>query len=152
VFVLPNLREDKTMVQPNSITDPQLIDFLSHKVNSFVKWDLVRFFHYNPHAIDTAENIAKSIVRTTAEIEPALAELTTSGVLRTRSMSRTTAEIAAAPTDTEALQNPSLPPQPQVYGLSKDPDMRELVARFLQACDDREFRMHAIYLVNGSQP
>lgn len=139
------------MVQPNSITDPQLIDFLRHKVNSFVKWDLVRFYHYNPHAIDTAENIAKSIARTAAELEPALAQLTASGVLRTRSISRTTAEIEMVPLDIEALQNSAVP-QPQVYGLSKDPAMRELVARFLEACDDREFRMHAIYLVNGSQP
>ena len=28
---------------------PQLLEFLKTKVNSFVKWDLVRFFHENPN-------------------------------------------------------------------------------------------------------
>ena len=37
--------------------------FLRHKVNSFIKWDLVRFFHDNPHTADTAENIARVVGR-----------------------------------------------------------------------------------------
>ena len=39
--------------------DPQMLEFLQTKVNSFVKWDLVHFFHDNPHTTDTAENIAR---------------------------------------------------------------------------------------------
>ena len=39
--------------------DPVLLDFVKTKVNSFVKWDLVRFFHENPHTADTVDNIAK---------------------------------------------------------------------------------------------
>jgi len=39
--------------------DPGLLDFLKTRVNSFVKWDLVRFFHENPHTTDTAENVAR---------------------------------------------------------------------------------------------
>jgi len=39
--------------------DPTLLDFVKQKVNSFIKWDLVRFFYENPHTADTVENIAK---------------------------------------------------------------------------------------------
>jgi len=39
--------------------DPELLTFLKGTVNTFVKWDLVRFFHENPHTTDTAENIAR---------------------------------------------------------------------------------------------
>ena len=39
--------------------DAQLLDFLKTKVNSFVKWDLVRFFHENPNTADTPDNVAR---------------------------------------------------------------------------------------------
>jgi hypothetical protein len=48
---------------------PQLLEFLKTKVNSFVKWDLVRFFHENPNTTDTAENIARYAGRDVATIE-----------------------------------------------------------------------------------
>ena len=52
--------------------DPVLLDFVKTKVNSFVKWDLVRFFHENPHTADTVENIAKYAGRNVAAVEPEL--------------------------------------------------------------------------------
>jgi len=41
--------------------DPQLLDLVKTKVNSFIKWDLVRFLRENPNTADTADSIAKYI-------------------------------------------------------------------------------------------
>jgi hypothetical protein len=35
----------------------------------------------------------------------------------------------------------------RVYTLTADPDVRDLIRRFIQACDDRQFRVKAIYHV-----
>jgi hypothetical protein len=61
--------------------DPQLLEFLQTKVNSFVKWDLVRFFHDNPHTTDTAGNIARYAGRSVETIRAELTELARDGVL-----------------------------------------------------------------------
>ena len=61
------------MVQQHSVSesqsdiDPTLMKFLREKVSTFVRWDLIRFFNDNPHAMDTAENIAQYIGR---EVRP----------------------------------------------------------------------------------
>lgn len=46
--------------------DSRLLDFIRTRVNSFIKWDLVRFFHDNPHTTDTTENIARYTGRESA--------------------------------------------------------------------------------------
>ena len=56
-------------------------DFLKHKVNSFIKWDLVRFFHDNPHTADTADNIAGYIGRDTKTVQRELDSLVEADVL-----------------------------------------------------------------------
>ena len=62
--------------------DPQLLNFLQTTINSFVKWDLIRFFHNNPHAADTAENIAHYVGRDNYAIEDDLTGLVKSGILQ----------------------------------------------------------------------
>jgi hypothetical protein len=102
--------------------DPQLLEFLKTKVNSFVKWDLVRFFHDNPYTTDTAENIARYAGRDIAMVERELADLAAEGVLQTSMIGGLS-----------------------VYSLATDTRMRELINRFILACDDRQFRVKAIY-------
>ena len=115
------------MVQQSSVEqthgdmEPALLEFLRTKVNSFVKWDLIRFFHDNPHAMETADNIAGYIGRDTRSVESALSGLVDTGVLRVKQVSD---------------QN--------IYQFSKDPTVRNLVNQFVLACDDRNFRMKAI--------
>ena len=104
--------------------DPKLLEFLRTKVNSFIKWDLVRFFHDNPHTTDTAENIARYTGRDPRTIESELIELARSGVLEMQRVGDF-----------------------QVYTLATDRDMRGLIDRFILACDDRRFRVKAIYHV-----
>ncbi len=102
--------------------DGRLLQFLRNQVNSFVKWDLVRFFHENPNTTDTAENVARYAGRDPAAIEKELAGLADSGVLHRQTVGEMT-----------------------VYSLATDQEMRDLIEQFVLACDDRQFRVKAIY-------
>lgn len=104
--------------------DPEMLDFLHDKVNSFVKWDLVRFFHDNPHAADTADSIARYTGRDVRTIADELIGLVTANVLEQTELSGQT-----------------------IYMLTADQNMRNLISDFVRACDDRMFRVKAIYHV-----
>jgi hypothetical protein len=104
--------------------DPDMADFIQRSVNSFTKWDLIRFFHHNPHAVDHAENLARHVSRDVLQIKPALDELVASEILRAREVS----DI-------------------KVYSLTDDAATRGLIERFFQACDDKTFRAKAIRYV-----
>ncbi len=102
--------------------DPRLLEFLQNTVNSFVKWDLVRFFHDNPYTTDTAENIARYAGRNVDAISDELAELKQAGILKESKLGDMT-----------------------VYSLVSDHEVRELLNKFIEASDDRQFRVKAIY-------
>ena len=102
--------------------DPILLDFVKNKVNSFIKWDLVRFFHENPHTADTVENIAKYAGRNVTAVEPELEELVDSGIMKKTL-------LGEAP----------------IYELAIDEETRTLVDKFIMACEDRHFRVKAVY-------
>ena len=104
--------------------DPQMVSFLQNKVNTFVKWDLIRFFHDNPHTADTAENIARFTGRDILAITHELAQLVEANVLIGQMVSGRA-----------------------IYRLADDRQMREMVNNFVRACDDRMFRVKAIYHV-----
>jgi hypothetical protein len=105
----------------SAIDAPEFIDFLQHRVNSFTKWDLMRFFHDNPHALDTAANIAKYTLRNPRLVERELEELVSVGLVLHEQH-----------------------PHAQVYRLTPEAEAREQLTRFLAACDDRDFRVWAI--------
>ena len=102
--------------------DPHLLEFLREKVNSFAKWDLLRFFHDSPHTTDTAENIARYAGRSAETIRNELAELARDGVLEENQLGGMT-----------------------VYSLAQDHEVREMLEQFVKASDDRQFRVKAIY-------
>jgi hypothetical protein len=104
--------------------DPELLEFLRTKVNSFVKWDLIRFFHDNPHTTDTAEGIAWHARRDAEAMQAELAELAAEGILVQAQRDGTT-----------------------VYSLANDRRVRDVIRRFIEASDDRQFRVKAIYHV-----
>jgi hypothetical protein len=107
--------------------DPQLLDLVKNKVNTFIKWDLVRFLRENPNTADTDENIAKYIGRNAATVAPEIQELVDSQIMEVKSVDR-------------------MP----VYSLTQDAAGRELVDRFITACEDRHFRVKVIYhIVRG---
>ncbi len=102
--------------------DPDLLDFVKTKINTFIKWDLIRFFHENPNTADTAGNIARYAGRNVAAVEPELDELVESRIMEIHHLD----EIP-------------------VYSLTTDESMRRLVEEFIQACEDRHFRVKAVY-------
>jgi hypothetical protein len=102
--------------------DPQLLEFLQTKVNSFVKWDLVRFFYDNPKTADTADDIAHFAGRNVETIRAELAELAHDGVLEENQKDGGT-----------------------LYSLTPDHETRQLLERFVMASEDRQFRVKAIY-------
>ena len=102
--------------------DPVLLDFVKTKVNSFIKWDLVRFFHENPHTTDTVENIAKYAGRNVTAVEPELEELVASRIMKKSLLGETS-----------------------IYSLETNEETQELVDKFILACEDRHFRVKAVY-------
>jgi hypothetical protein len=102
--------------------DPVMLDFVKTKVNSFIKWDLVRFFHENPHTADTVDNIAKYAGRNVNAVQPELEELV----------------------ESEIMQKTMLGDTP-IYTLVSGSEMRDMVDQFILACEDRHFRVKAVY-------
>ena len=102
--------------------DPALLDFVKSKVNSFIKWDLVRFFYENPNTADTVDNIARYAGRNATAVKPELDDLVESGVMEKRDVEGTS-----------------------IYSLADNEETRELVDRFILACEDRHFRVKAVY-------
>ena len=107
--------------------DPQLLDLVKNKVNTFIKWDLVRFLRDNPNTADTDENIAKYIGRNAATVEPEVRELVTSQIMEVRTVNGV-----------------------NIYSLGQDAEMRAVLDHFIEACEDRHFRVKVIYhIVRG---
>lgn len=112
---------------PSLEISSQWQEFLETKVNSFIKWDLIRFFHDNPHTEDSAENIAGYVGRDTRTIIRELDGLVKAQVLA------------------ENIRN-----QVKIYKFTKDSSTRKLISDFIDACYNREFRVKAIhYVIHG---
>jgi len=102
--------------------DPALLDFVKSRVNSFIKWDLIRFFYENPHTTDSAENIARYTGRHVDAVQPELDGLVESGVMEKRMIEETA-----------------------IYYMVSDENVRSLIEKFILACEDRHFRVKAVY-------
>lgn len=119
------------MVSGQSATEPShhaiddnVQDFLHNRLDSLVKWDLIRFFHDNPHTRDTAENIASYTGRDVKNIERELKGLVAAQVLQVEKIAGLT-----------------------IYELTADESVRRTINRFMEACHNRAFRTKAIYHV-----
>lgn len=107
--------------------DPQLLNFIKTKVNSFIKWDLLQFFHDNPNTVDTAESIARYVGRNVAAVKEEIQQLVRSGLLESRDM--------------DGLS---------VYALAQNAETRNLLERFFRACQGRSFRVKVVYHIISS--
>jgi len=107
---------------------PELLEFVRTKVNSFAKWDLIRFFHENPHVTDTAEHIARYTRRDEETMRAELSELAAQGVLIETQMLDQLEEMT-------------------FYSLSYNRRVRDQIRRFAEASNDRQFRAKVIYHV-----
>ena len=102
--------------------DPALLDFVKSKINTFIKWDLLKFFHENPNTADTAENIARYVGRSAAAVKAEVQDLVDGGMMHMRLVA-------------------DLP----IYTLTEDKQKRDLISSFLRACEDRNFRVKVVY-------
>lgn len=118
------MQDDEFTLRLMSDIDPELLDLVQNKVNSFLKWDLVKFFDDNPGTVDTADRIARCIGHAPTAVTPELDELVRAGLLAR---------------DERA--------EPHLYTLAQDPHARDVIHKFLRACDDRHFRIKAVYHV-----
>ncbi len=101
-----------------------MLDFVQTKLDSFVKWDVLRFLKENPHTADTPVGLAQCVGRKPDVVGPRLEEMVEDGLLRVR-------EVGGL----------------RVYSLTEDPAAADLINRFLCCCEERRFRLRAIFHV-----
>ncbi len=99
--------------------DEKLNSFIEEYVDSFVKWDLVTFFSYNPDASGTAEKLAGRLGRKPGDIKEALDFLAKRKLL---SFDTDSGEYAFKPTD----------------------DIQGKVKVFCDALEDRDLRLEIL--------
>ena len=104
--------------------DPELLRFIKKYVDSFIKWDLLLFFHRNPHTIDTVDNIARYAGRDPQVVGEELSELAARGILSETRMGDLV-----------------------IYALKTSPEIQEQLLHFVEASEDQQFRVRATYHV-----
>ncbi len=100
--------------------DNDLHSFIEQYVDSFIKWDLVAYFHYNAGARGTPEEIAGKLGRKTEEIKEALETLDAKGLLSHEGDSG------------------------DVYFYQASSDLKDKVTCFCEALEDRDKRLEIL--------
>lgn len=103
---------------------PEMLAFVQTKIDSFIKWDVLRFLKDNPQAADTSVGLAQCVGRQPEVVSPELEEMAEDGLLRARDVGGMT-----------------------VYSLTQDEATRDLISRFLDGCEDRRFRLRVVFHV-----
>ncbi len=109
--------------------EPALLNFINTKLDSFLKWDLLRFFHENPHTTDTAANIAKYVGRDVTAVEPEMEDLVKFDVMQKYVLAETS-----------------------IYSLSADESVRTLLGQFILASEEKEFRTKMVQSIIRKAP
>ncbi|MCL4302309.1 MAG: hypothetical protein KJ077_41860 [Anaerolineae bacterium] len=117
------------MTQLMDDLEPAMLDFVKTNVNSFTKWDLLRFFYNNRHMTNTAENIAKYAGRTVSMIERELDEWVDNGIV------------------VKSGQNGA-----SAYSLMSDETTWALMSEFVSGCEDRHFRIKVVHHIIQADP
>ncbi len=108
--------------------DPKLAEFIKAKINSFIKWDILKLLYSNPHTVDTAERLARQCGRPVESVLKNLEEMVRDGLLEMHL-------VAGIP----------------VYSLPKEENTRQLIEKFLEACKNRQVRVRVVYHILKSQ-
>lgn len=99
----------------------RIVQFVHDRLDSLTKWEIGRFFNENPYALETADTLIAVTHREPQQVTLALEQLADCGVLLREERPGTVA-----------------------YRLGTDPHLRALLAEFVSACDDRDFRARLI--------
>jgi hypothetical protein len=94
--------------------------FVDHHVRSLLTWDILVFFHRNQDATLDIDGLARRLGRRADEIGPEIQALCDDGILDDSS---------------------------DLIRFSPDEDMRETIAQFVEACQERRRRLALIALV-----
>lgn len=101
--------------------DEKLSIFIDAYIDSFASWDLALFVHYNPGAMDTVEGFATRLGRSVEEVTASLERFCRLGCFSQTGEGRV-----------------------KVYSPTLSPELKEVLARFVHAQDDRELRLMLI--------
>jgi hypothetical protein len=107
------------ILDSRSVLGDELNNFIEEYVDSFVKWDLVTFFSFNPDESGTSEDLAARLGRKTEEIEEALENLTEKKLLKLGEKDKT-------------------------YSFSPSEELRDKVKAFCDALEDRDKRLEIL--------
>jgi hypothetical protein len=102
------------------VLGPTVIRFVERHVNSLLTWDILVFFHRNPEAVLDAEGLATRLARRVEEIEPEIEALSDGRIV----------QCAGG-----------------LIRYKPSPELRDSVAEFVEACQDRGRRLALIALV-----
>jgi len=114
--------------------DEPMEQFMARYVNSFIKWELVNYFHEHPQTIFRVADLAKALNRPAESIKRELQELSDEGLLQETKNAK----------KMEYLYQPTA-------GQSRERELSELLSQFVHLCRTREGRLRVIYkiLKNG---
>lgn len=102
--------------------DGDLLDLLKRGLDSFVKWDVIKYLHHHPDTTHLTSELAQHMNRNQADLEVELNGL-----------------VAAGIADRFWIDE-----QP-AFALRSDPSARRVIEKFVHACEDRYFRMKVVY-------
>ena len=121
------MSRSQTVSLPAPKSQARLLELVQTRFNTFIKWDIMRHFHAQPHATVTAAQLARTLGRDERVLKPELMQLVRAGLLHVE-------ELADM----------------RLFTYTDNPDMRALVAEFFAACQDRRFRVQAIcHVIRG---
>lgn len=99
-----------------------LLDLMQNRLDSFAKWDLLRFLYRHPDRAYSAEELAWELNRKGTNLEDEIDALVAAGLVERR-------WVASRP----------------AFALTRDPARRQLVKRFVQSCADQRLRLEFAY-------
>jgi hypothetical protein len=112
------------MVDPSgrgSAGERDVETFVDATIGSFAAWDLVIYLNRNPGVRESLRGLCSVLARSEADLAPAVRRLCDDGVLVEH-----------------------VGPGAETYALTDDPDVRQLVGRFVTMVSHREHRLEFV--------
>lgn len=108
--------------------DEEIEEFLRRHVNSFIKWEIIRFFHANPKTGFTLNELSKIFSRTLKQLRPNIRELSEGGLIKQQKQDGNTV-FSFDLSDTDL----------------KEKNLKKLINDFVNLCQTRQGRLRVIY-------
>lgn len=119
ILLFTSIFQERIILDSRGILGEELNDFIEEYVDSFVKWDLVTFFSFNPDVSGGVEDLAGRLGRKADEIQEALEGLTEKKLLKLDTKDKT-------------------------YSFFPSDELRDKVKAFCDALEDRDKRLEIL--------